>query len=172
MDLGGLDRLDRGDTALETALGDGVEVEVTNEPFEVGKNGGLENPGGTFTLPQVGNAAKPGAGETRLENDSGFLMRFCADFPSDNFTESRFREIGGFETGGCGLGTLRSDLVEPSFNSIARLLGAFLLDRDPLGDAPVSVAFFSLLKQGSHTLKGLPGFGANDALRDFLELHA
>lgn len=149
VDRGGLERLDKGDTALETALGVETELEVTNEPLEADRNGGFKKPGGTFTEPHVGKDANPfGAGETRLEA-SGFLLRFCTDFPSICFTGSNVE--GGLEAGSCGLGTLNSSLLEPSFISIARRLGAPLLESAPLEETPPSKVFFNLLKHESHT---------------------
>lgn len=75
--LGGLDRLDRGDTALEIALGEGRGLEEPNEGLDV-EEFVARYPElklvGTFTLPQYGNPY--GAGATRLEKDSNFFKDF------------------------------------------------------------------------------------------------
>jgi hypothetical protein len=108
--LEGLDLLDRGDTALETALGEGAELEEAIESL------GVEafvagypklKLAGTSTQPQVGNGGNPvGTGATRLEKDSGFFMCFGTGFLSICFTASKM--VAGFGGGGCALGTLSS----------------------------------------------------------------
>ena len=145
-------------------------------PFKLGVEGGFRNPAGTLTDPHVATPLDPfGAGDTRLDELSGFFVRFCPDFASPLFPNSKVIEFGGFpdpDPDPCGRGTRSSPLLDPSFKSIARRLGPPRFDSVPPTDPPFSPAFRSLLKQGSHTRYGFPGFGANAAFRAFFELHA
>lgn len=142
VDLGGLDRLERGDTALEMALGDKTEFAVIAKgPFILGWNRGFANPAGTLTEPHEGNPF--GAGETRLDEMSTFFVRFRTEFLSTDFPESRV--IGGFpEFATCGLGTLNSALLEPSLDvSIVLRLGMARFDRAIRPPSLASSAFQS-----------------------------
>jgi hypothetical protein len=146
VDRGGLAFLDRGDTALETALGAGTEIEETIEALGSeweDLNSDLKVVG-TFTLPHDASDRNPfGAGETRLEKASGLFMSFAPSFPSICLNVSK--PLGYLCVGGCGLGNLSSDFTEISLASIALRLGVPLLDKIPTDEPPVSVAFFTLL---------------------------
>jgi hypothetical protein len=121
VDRGGLTRLDRGDTARETARGVVTAMDETIDFLGFDEWEDLNSDlkvVGTFTLPHDDSDGNPfGAGETRLEKDSGFFIRFVPTFPSICLTVSKL--VGYACVGSCGLGNLKSAFTEVSFNSIA-----------------------------------------------------
>ncbi len=147
VDRGGLTRLDRGDTARETARGVVTAMDETIDFLGFDEWEDLNSDlkvVGTFTLPHDASDKNPfGAGETRLEKFSGLFKSFAPSFPSICLNVSK--PLGYLCVGGCGLGNLSSDFTEISLASIALRLGVPLLDKIPTDKPPVSVAFFTLL---------------------------
>lgn len=157
VERGGLVRLETGDVAREAILDPGTEAEKN---FFEDPNTGLKD----LEILSAPHWEPPlGIGDTRLLLNSSFLFLFdlLSNCLKDSIEENLAR---------CGR-DLASNFSSLSILSIIPWFMLALLLTEELVDVSVSIAFLNLLKQLSQTRYGLFGFGAIEALSDFLLLH-